>query len=168
MSSCYLSHLTMFDVHKRWLQCLKHTPLLHLYLCDGSIRLRCTKWKRKDGGCKCSAKLDAAEVRCSPGNPHNHDNNEVGIARNEFKNALKRAIVSWEVNIQTVYDDLASIYAITHHPHIRQLVSPGFSVQHFIFHPFSTSRSREGVRCLHGSSLGPQHLWLWSHLLWPS
>ena len=99
---------------------------------DGGSRLKCTKWKVKDGGCRGSARLDAAERTITVTADHNHDGNSTKISENEFKNAVKSAIVSPDSNILQIYNDLATIYEITHDPNIRTLV-PLESVQSTLY-----------------------------------
>ena len=53
---------------------------------------------------------------------HNQHDGSSDIAANEFRNALKRAIVSRDSNLLQIYDDLAKIYEITNIPEIWILV----------------------------------------------
>ena len=86
-------------------------------------RLRCCRYNH-DPPCHGAALLsfDEQTITANPKCPHHHVDSNREILAAEFKNTLTNSILDRQTNVKQLYDDLVTIWSITRHPDIGQIV----------------------------------------------
>ena len=88
----------------------------HKQLSDGCTRLKCTSYKT----CRGAATLSADRTTITPRLAHNHLNDRDNIVASQYREGMRGNVTERDADLK------ADLFALTHSPRIREIISPSF------------------------------------------